>query len=750
MSDKATTVVVGPTSVGAGDAVPNEYTVGEREEPERLARQQSVMSEHSQTPASTVAENEQHESEAPSLKGREAPEEGETVPEEGETVHSPTLATELAKPTPMHAEDPDLESSAVVDALTSVPCHIGDGQVTSFPESAPTLRSNQMSKDDVPLSHIQNKTAHNTPDLTHQRSRNHSAPFELQSSVALDRSGRGAEGSSESPKVSHPRRLKGWSLVAHQLTPQTQAVNKSHSLNRHGHQHDRPPLVVGSVVRKAFIDTVVNGRPLVFWLRAEEREEQLLRIKVEADEEVAFQAIVVAADASLIVAAKVKRRENVMAANIKQREKEEIQRWKQLRYRVRQEENEGRVVVFLVEDRAFRELVTVEKTKRQKLLNAARNRKAGGSTGRVPVTLEHSLAEHLRKMKIRPQDRLTELVVPFEQRPAQTFSGLSPEKSPHYHLSTHHLAAVTPASATASPESISRLPPITLSPISESPAPTNLTSPATRGGSRSHHNTTVILLQRVGRGYTLRRGPVTLAKVEQPPYEETVQEWHETNAIRRLLTHHRKAAMPNRKEFPDGYRETHPDMTPATLEHSFVSPTSKSRVSTAHSRFGSTLSTVATSPQPAVLYDRKILLDDQAKEAALRKRRLRQMDADLSKSQMHNQLQELKALRELQRIKEECEREKVTLREKRKLEKRKAKIVQEQMRFREESRRLRVLDQREIDRVELHVALRQKHMGETRIEALKRTLVELPGANRIASMSAQLSVAKAERTAKSD
>eukprot|EP00658_Telonema_sp_P-2_P070697 TRINITY_DN60116_c0_g3_i1.p1 TRINITY_DN60116_c0_g3~~TRINITY_DN60116_c0_g3_i1.p1 ORF type:complete len:414 (-),score=84.87 TRINITY_DN60116_c0_g3_i1:145-1386(-) len=406
-------------------------------------------------------------------------------------------------------------------------------------------------------------------------------------------------------------------------------------------------MVVGSIVSKSLIETQIDGKSLVFWLRSEEREEQIRRDRIEADEDIAIQAITVLIDESLAEAQKNVRRINVRAANVKQRQQEEVQRWKQLRYRLRCEEDEGRVVVFLVEDRAFREIVAEEKGKRVRIVNAARNRRAtGSSTGRVPVKLEHDLADHLRKMKIRPQDRTVAGLVPFDERDAVTFSGLSPQRNNNNNNTTSASAASSPlshhhhhnVSSPISPSSAypSRLPPITLSPIPSS-------SPhGTRSAARFQHSSSprtmdaVMCIQRVGRGFTLRRGPVSASTNPQPNVNDTLEEWKETNAIRRLLSKQRKAAMPNRKEIPTGFRVTtphHPAGSSSLQMSSSFAPNSTTKSKS--SFFSSTMKTVDTSPQ-VLIYDRKTILDEQAREAKERARRLKQIDAELTKNQMLN------------------------------------------------------------------------------------------------------------------
>eukprot|EP00656_Telonema_subtile_P031871 TRINITY_DN34910_c0_g1_i1.p1 TRINITY_DN34910_c0_g1~~TRINITY_DN34910_c0_g1_i1.p1 ORF type:complete len:101 (+),score=10.23 TRINITY_DN34910_c0_g1_i1:264-566(+) len=90
----------------------------------------------------------------------------------------------------------------------------------------------------------------------------------------------------------------------------------------------------------------------------------------------------------------------------------------------------------------------------------------------------------------------------------------------------------------------------------------------------------VMCIQRVGRGFTLRRGPVSASTNPQPNVNDTLEEWKETNAIRRLLSKQRKAAMPNRKEIPTGFRVTtphHPAGSSSCLLYTSPSPRDRTR-----------------------------------------------------------------------------------------------------------------------------------------------------------------------------
>lgn len=111
----------------------------------------------------------------------------------------------------------------------------------------------------------------------------------------------------------------------------------------------------------------INGRPIIFWLRSQEAEELKVRDRIIRQQDKTRVEIVVQSENDKKAIKNLERSVHVTLRNIQLASKEGALRLVQQRKLVLKEQQDERVLVSLVEDRAFRELVSLQKYQKQRI-----------------------------------------------------------------------------------------------------------------------------------------------------------------------------------------------------------------------------------------------------------------------------------------------------------------------------------------------------------------------------------------------
>lgn len=475
-----------------------------------------------------------------------------------------------------------------------------------------------------------------------------------------------------------------------------------------------------TVLPRGLSSTQINGRPLFYWLRCVEGDEEPSRAAVAAAEDAERDALAIRATDALTAIRRATLREKVSAQNAAQAERDARQRRRQLQHRIHSDEEEGRIVLYLVEDRAFRELCADEQLKRARLITAARNRSTAQSpTGKVRVVLEGRLAECLRSLRVRPtkgSDR-GEGKATSRHRSFRREGSASSQRSNGGGEGEGYVNAGEEGSLDGS----------------------------SGGGPSAPTLETVADADRIRRLLAAKRREAFPGLTPHPEFAAASTHQHRLSSSAPITHLSSSSAAASRQPSPPPSPYRNPRLAPIGT---ITTTLNTSTVSASHSG--------ATSPSPqlhntitgsafAYANGRKSASDRAAAERRAREQRLAKAQQAAAVSQQRDAAEERKAFEAIRRRQEDHARERVTIRERAKVAARRTAAAEKAAAFAKEAARRRAMDQLEVDEVELHISLRMRVMGESRLTALRRTLVEVPGAARVAGMSASLSISKAER-----
>ena len=152
-------------------------------------------------------------------------------------------------------------------------------------------------------------------------------------------------------------------------------------------------------------------------------------------------------------------------------------------------------------------------------------------------------------------------------------------------------------------------------------------------------------------------------------------------------------------------------------------------------------------PQHVKIYDPFKQTEIRAKMKAARERRLKEIDNETWHRQNEVRIRMTEKLERVKEI-EAAEEQRRKIVERKRQQAYAARREQEKKEQKKDLRRIYIQrEKHDIERLELHIALREEFMRESRVAALQRSLVEVPGAERIAAMTSALSVDKAKRSA---